>query len=132
MMSGQQCGLAGSTLLSQADVFIWFVPYFIPLLLFCIFPPNLPFKLLSPAMVPLVLSPQRPNYFFFIACPNPLGQMALLKSNIFEELIFCSFLYYLRFKLDTYSGYKIYMLHETKYAVFVYVCICIYSITLQH
>lgn len=39
-MSGQQCGLAGSTLLSQADVFIWFVPYFIPLLLFYIVPPK--------------------------------------------------------------------------------------------
>lgn len=91
-MSGQQCGLAGSTLLSQADVFIWFVPYFIPLLLFYIVPPNLPFKSLSPAMVPLgIHSPSRSKYFCFIACPNPLGQMALLKPNIFEELLFLAF-----------------------------------------
>lgn len=63
-MSGQQCGLAGSTLLSQADVFIWFVPYFLPRLLFYIIPQNLPLKLLSLAVVPLAFSACRSKYLF--------------------------------------------------------------------
>lgn len=68
-MSGQQCGLAGSTLLSQVDVIIQFVPYFIPLLLFYFIssPPNLPFKLLSPAWAFSCVQPMKVNVLFFIA-----------------------------------------------------------------
>lgn len=90
MVSSQRCGLAGSTLLSQVDVFIRFVPYFLPLLLYYIVSQNLPFKLLLQQWF-LLHSLHVGQSTFFIACPNHFEQITPSKPTIFEELIYMAF-----------------------------------------
>lgn len=82
-MSGQQCGLAGSILLSQVDVIVWFVPYFTPLLLFYfISSPQIFHSNCFLQQWSLLCSAHESQSTFFIAW----GQMALLKPNIFRNL----------------------------------------------